>query len=62
MSRTRRIAQQLLPVLVSSIALVWLASRFDMSQVVDALSWRVALVMLPALLLYGALTLFLMNR
>ncbi len=58
MSRTWRIAQRLLPVLVSSIALVWLASRFDMSQVVDALSWRVALVMLPALLLYGALTLF----
>ncbi len=59
MSRTRRIAQQLLPVVVSTIALVWLASRFDMSRVVDALSWRVALVMLPALLLYGAITLLL---
>ena len=59
MSRTRRIAQQLIPVVVSTIALVWLASRFDMSRVVDALSWRVALVMLPALLLYGAVTLLL---
>ncbi len=59
MRRARRIAQRLLPVLVSTIALVWLASHFDMSQVVDALSWRVALVMLPALLLYGAITLLL---
>ncbi len=59
MSPARIIAQRLLPVLVSTITLVWLASRFDMSQVVDALSWRVAWVMLPALLLYGAITLLL---
>jgi 2-polyprenyl-3-methyl-5-hydroxy-6-metoxy-1,4-benzoquinol methylase len=56
-SRTRLIAQRLFPVLVSTLALVWLASRFDMGRVVDALSWRVALVMLPALLIYGVITL-----
>jgi hypothetical protein len=51
----RRIA----PIVVSLIALVWVLARFDLAQVGAALSWNAALVMLPALLVYGAVTLLL---
>lgn len=51
----RRIA----PIVVSLVALIWVLGRFDLAQVVAALSWNTALVMLPALIAYGAATLVL---
>lgn len=57
MSRTRRIAQRVVPAVVSVAALAALMAQVDRHAVVDALSWRVALVLAPALLAYGALTL-----
>jgi hypothetical protein len=58
-SPARQLAQRALPLVVTSATLVWVAVRFDMGKVAEALSWRVAAVMLPALLLYGAATLVL---
>jgi hypothetical protein len=54
-ARLRRIA----PIVGSAIALVWVLGRFDLAQVGAALSWNAALVMLPALVAYGAATLLL---
>jgi hypothetical protein len=56
-SGARKTLQRLLPVVVSALTLGWVASAFDMRKVGDALSWQVALVMVPALLAYGAVTL-----
>jgi hypothetical protein len=54
-ARLRRIA----PIVVSILALGWVLGRFDLSQVGAALSWNAILVLLPALLGYGAATLVL---
>ena len=54
-ARLRRLA----PIVVSVLALVWVLGRFDLAQVGAALSWNATLVMLPALLAYGAATLLL---
>jgi hypothetical protein len=51
--------RRLAPIAVSLIALLWVLGRFDLAQVGAALSWNAALVMLPALLAYGAATLVL---
>jgi hypothetical protein len=45
------------PIVGSVIALVWVLGNFDLARVATALSWRVARVLLPALLAYGAATL-----
>lgn len=57
MSRARRIIQRAVPVVVSIGALAVLLDTADPDKLVEALSWKVALVMLPALLAYGAVTL-----
>ena len=54
-ARLRRLA----PIVVSVLALVWVLGRFDLAQVGAALRWKAVLVMLPALLVYGAVTLLL---
>jgi hypothetical protein len=54
-SQLRRLA----PIVVSAVALAWVLGRFDLAQVGAALSWHAALVMVPALLAYGAATLVL---
>jgi hypothetical protein len=46
-----------LPVAVSAAALAWLLASFDLARVAEAFSPRVGLVLVPALLLYGAATL-----
>jgi len=46
-----------LPIAVSAGALAWVLGSFDLGRVAEALSPRIALVLLPALLLYGAVTL-----
>jgi hypothetical protein len=58
-NRARKALQRLAPVVISALTLGWVAGHFDMRKVVEALSWDVALVMLPALLGYGAFTLLL---
>jgi hypothetical protein len=57
MSRARWLIQRLLPATVSIAALVALLMSVDCSAQIEALSWRVALVLVPALLVYGAVTL-----
>jgi hypothetical protein len=59
MTRSRAIAQRVLPAVVSVAVLVWLFYRVDFAAVIGALTPRVALVVLPALLAYGAVTLLL---
>jgi uncharacterized membrane protein YbhN (UPF0104 family) len=55
--RLRAWVQRGLPAVVSLGALAWLLSTFDLRSLVAALDARVARVMLPALVLYGAATL-----
>ena len=45
------------PVLVSAGVLIWLLGNMELAALADALTWRVAAVIVPALLAYGALTL-----
>jgi hypothetical protein len=54
--------ERVLPFAVSALALAWVFSRFDLSEVVASLSWRVAEVLVPALLAYGVATLVLEAR
>jgi hypothetical protein len=49
--------KRIAPVAVSAAALAWVLGRFDVARVGAALSWEVALVLVPALLVYGAATL-----
>lgn len=62
MRGARAVFERLLPFAVSALALAWVFSRFDMRAVGSALSWRVAQVLAPALLAYGAVTLVLEAR
>jgi len=48
-----------LPVVGSVASLAFVFYRFDLGGVLDALSWRIVQVLVPALLLYGAATLVL---
>jgi hypothetical protein len=57
MSRARWLIQRLLPAAVSIAALTALLAIVDFSALIEALSWKVALVLVPALLVYGAATL-----
>jgi hypothetical protein len=59
MTRSRAIAQRALPAVVSVAVLLWLFVRVDFAAVVGALTPRVALVIVPALVAYGAATLLL---
>jgi uncharacterized membrane protein YbhN (UPF0104 family) len=58
-SRARVVLRRVLPFVVTSLTLGWVAFSFDMHKVAETLSWRVAAVMLPALIAYGAVTLLL---
>jgi uncharacterized membrane protein YbhN (UPF0104 family) len=58
-SPRRRLVQRGLPGLVSVGALAWLLASFDLRAIVAALDGRVAEVLLPALVAYGAATLVL---
>jgi hypothetical protein len=49
----RRVA----PLLVTLAALGWVLGRFELAKIAAALDWRVAAVLGPALLVYGAATL-----
>ena len=49
--------RRVLPVAVTTLTLGWVVWNFDMGKVADALSWRVAAVIVPSLLAYGAATL-----
>lgn len=57
MSRARWLAQRLLPAAVSIAALAALLVIVDFDALLQALSWKVAVVLVPALLVYGAATL-----
>ena len=59
MIRRKVILQRALPALVSIGVLVWLFWSVDLAALVGIMSWRVAAVMLPALVAYGAATLLL---
>jgi len=56
---TRRFLQRALPVVVTAGSLGWVATRFDMGAVAAALTPRVFWILLPALALYGVMTLLL---
>jgi hypothetical protein len=60
--RVRPVLERLLPFAVSALALAWVFSRFDLREVMGSLTWRVAQVLVPALLAYGAATLVLEAR
>jgi len=53
------LVQRLLPFAVSIGALAWVLRSIDPSALVGSLTWRVAAVLVPTLLVYGAVTLFL---
>ncbi|MGI9591047.1 MAG: lysylphosphatidylglycerol synthase domain-containing protein [Myxococcota bacterium] len=55
----RNLLQRVLPAIVSAVTLGWVVASFDMSELQRVLSWRVAGVLVPGLLLYGAITLVL---
>jgi uncharacterized membrane protein YbhN (UPF0104 family) len=55
----RKALQRLAPVVISALTLGWVFGHFDMRKVAEALSWEVALLMVPALVAYGACTLLL---
>lgn len=59
MSRLSAVSKRALPAIVSVAVLAWLVSTVELDALVGALSWRVAAVMIPALLAYGAVTLLL---
>jgi hypothetical protein len=52
-------ARRVVPMAVSAAALAWVLGRFDLAKIGAALSWELALVLVPALLVYGAVTLVL---
>ncbi|HEY5657875.1 MAG TPA: lysylphosphatidylglycerol synthase domain-containing protein [Myxococcota bacterium] len=51
--------QRALPVLVSAAVLTFLFQRMDLAGLADALTWRVAAIMIGSFLVYGAATLLL---
>ncbi|HXK21937.1 MAG TPA: lysylphosphatidylglycerol synthase domain-containing protein [Myxococcota bacterium] len=55
----KRALQRALPIAVSLAVLVWLLRSVDLTAVAASLSARVALVLVPSLLVYGAATLWL---
>jgi hypothetical protein len=57
MSRRAKLVRRVLPALVSAAALAALLAAIEPAKLVDALSWRIAVVMGPTLLAYGAVTL-----
>jgi len=59
MSRRKLLFRRVVPVVVSVGALGWLLSSIDLAALVAAVSWHVMAVLLPSLLVYGAVTLFL---
>ena len=59
MSRRKMLVQRLLPALVSVGALILAFRGTELSALAAALSWRVVAVLVPTLLAYGAVTLFL---
>jgi len=56
--RWRRILQRSLPVGVSAVVLGWLLRQVDGPALLDALTPRVAIIMVPALCAFGAATLW----
>jgi uncharacterized membrane protein YbhN (UPF0104 family) len=56
-SSTRRLLQRALPAVVSLGLLVWLLAKFDLRAIVASLDARVAVVLLPSVLCWGATTL-----
>jgi hypothetical protein len=50
--------RRLLPFLVSAGALTWLLTTLELRALVDAVSWNAARVLLPAMIVYGAVTLW----
>jgi len=59
MSRRKMLVQRVLPVVVSLGALAFLFQSVDFSLVVAALDWRVVGILVPALIVYGVVTLVL---
>jgi hypothetical protein len=56
-SRLRRHLKRALPFAVSAVALAALFANVDLATVVGALSWRMAGIVVPTLLVYGAVSL-----
>jgi len=59
MSRRKMLVQRLLPAVVSVVALIWVFHGLELPALAAALSWRVVVVLAPALLAYGVVTLLL---
>jgi len=59
MSRRKILVQRVLPVVFSLGVLAFLFQSVDFSRVVAALNWQVVGILIPSLLVYGAVTLFL---
>ena len=57
MAISRNAWKRALPVVVSVASLAWVFTRFDIGTVGDALSWRILQILVPALALYGVVTL-----
>lgn len=57
MSRLKRHARVALPAVVSLAALFWVSRAIDVEKLASAVTWRVGALLVPAFLLYGALTL-----
>ena len=53
----QRLLRRVLPVVVTTLTLGWVAYSFDMGKVAAALSWHVVVLIVPSLLAYGAVTL-----
>lgn len=59
MSRRKMLLQRFVPAFVSIAALAWLLGSIDRTALLEALNWRVASILLPTLVAYGGVTLFL---
>ena len=57
MSSTRQLLQRALPAAVSLGLLAWLLAKFDLRAIVASLDARVAIVLLPSVLIWGVTTL-----
>ncbi len=60
MSQLSRLSKKLLPVVVSVFALIWVILSVEHPErLAEAVTWRVACILFPAFVLYGAFTLLL---
>jgi len=54
---TRKWLQRIVPIVISIGSISWLLGSIDMETLLDSLNWRIAAILIPTLLAYGAVSL-----